>query len=310
MRKAFCDAMVARGQDERFVFLTGDLGFMALEPLKAAIGERFINAGVAEQNMVSVAAAMCLTGLDTWVYSIAPFCTARPFEQIRNDVALHGLPVRIVGNGGGYGYGVMGPTHHAIEDYGSLLTLTGLQACIPAFDEDVGEAVRQLADLPAPVYLRLGRGEGPAGYVAPPFQPWRQLLDGQGPVMVVAGPLVGPLLAPLMALPDARRPRLWVVGLLPIEQHLPPPALLVQLASAGALLTVEEHVARGSMASELVLHLAARGLVPPRFQALHARAARYEHYGSQHWLREQSGLDPRAVLAALQSLEPSPSESP
>ena len=87
------------------------------------MGERFINAGVAEQNMVSVAAGLAKAGLRPWVYSIAPFLYARAFEQIRNDVCLHGMPVILVGNGGGYGYGVMGSTHHAIEDYGVLLSL-------------------------------------------------------------------------------------------------------------------------------------------------------------------------------------------
>jgi transketolase len=111
MRQQLCDALVSRSVNPDMVFLTGDLGFMALEPLQQGMQARFINAGVAEQNMVSVAAAMAREGLDPWVYSIAPFCYARPFEQIRNDVAFHNLPVKLIGNGGGYGYGVMGPTH-------------------------------------------------------------------------------------------------------------------------------------------------------------------------------------------------------
>ncbi len=302
MRKQFCDAMVARSTDPRLVFLSGDLGFMALEPLQAALGERFVNAGVAEQNMVSVAAALSRTGLEAWVYSIAPFCTARPFEQIRNDVALHALPVRIVGNGGGYGYGVMGPTHHAIEDYGTLLALGGMRACVPAFDEDVAAAVQVTGDTPAPFYLRLGRGEPPAGYMPPAFEAWRQLTHGGGPSVVAVGPLVGTYLAALQALPEATRPNLWVVGLLPLEHYVPPPAFLRQLAHAGALLVAEEHVARGSFASELVLHLASSGLAPRRFRHLCARAARFERYGSQSWLRRQSGLDPEAVVAAIAQL--------
>ena len=76
-------------------------------------------------------------GLRPWVYSIAPFLYARAFEQIRNDIRMHKLPVVMVGNGGGYGYGVMGSTHHALEDYGCLLTLSNLKTFVPAFDEDV-----------------------------------------------------------------------------------------------------------------------------------------------------------------------------
>src|SRR6516165_12065869 len=129
MRTPLCDALVTRSvQNKNMIFLTGDLGFMALEPLREAMGEGFVNAGVAEQNMITVAAALAAQNLEVWIYSIAPFMYARPFEQIRNDICFHNLPVKMIGNGGGYGYGVMGPTHHAIDDYGALLTLPGMSA--------------------------------------------------------------------------------------------------------------------------------------------------------------------------------------
>ena len=147
MRDVFCRSLVSQAVDPRLVFLTGDLGFKALEPLREALSQRFINAGVAEQNMVSVAAGLAKLGLRPWVYSIAPFIYARPFEQIRNDVCLHKLPVILVGNGGGYGYGVMGSTHHALEDYGCLLTLPNLRVFVPAFDEDVSAMVPLLMQL-------------------------------------------------------------------------------------------------------------------------------------------------------------------
>ena len=100
-------------KNERALFLTGDLGYNALEKFAATFPKRFLNAGVAEQNMVGMSAGMALAGYEPWVYSIAPFLAYRCVEQIRNDVCLHQLPVHIVGNGGGYTYGVMGPTHHA-----------------------------------------------------------------------------------------------------------------------------------------------------------------------------------------------------
>ena len=144
MRNAFCSALVALSAQKPFIFFTGDLGFMALEPLQHAMGERFINAGVAEQNMVSVAAGAASNGTQCWAYSIAPFIFARPFEQIRNDICLHGLPVVVVGNGGGYGYGVMGATHHALEDYGIMLTLPKMRAYVPAFDGDLRTMIERL----------------------------------------------------------------------------------------------------------------------------------------------------------------------
>ena len=157
MRKQFSEAIVKRCNNSEMTFLTGDLGFMALEPIQLALSERFINWGIAEQNMISVAAALSRDGWETWVYSIAPFCYARPFEQIRNDICFHNLPVKIVGNGGGYGYGVMGPTHHAIEDYGIMLTLPNMKVLIPAFDEDVFSVIEIAGQMNNPLYLRLGK---------------------------------------------------------------------------------------------------------------------------------------------------------
>ena len=221
MRTQFCNAMLQRVSNPKMAFLTGDLGFMALEPVQKALGERFINAGIAEQNMLSVAAAMSKTGMEIWVYSIAPFLYARAFEQIRNDVAFHALPVKIVGNGGGYGYGVQGPTHHAIEDYGVLLTLPGMQACIPVFDEDLDAAVSWVADNNLPTYLRLGRGEQPSDFQVPSFEPWRLLVEGKGPVVVVCGPLASTYIETVKAMEESSRPNLWAVSVLPLTS-IPP----------------------------------------------------------------------------------------
>jgi transketolase len=124
MRKEFAEAVIQLAQtNDKIVFLTGDLGFMALEGVKDVLGERFINAGVAEQNMASMAASLAYEGFIPIIYSISPFITLRPYEQLRNDICLHNLPVKVVANGGGYGYGIMGATHHNIEDIGSMRLL-------------------------------------------------------------------------------------------------------------------------------------------------------------------------------------------
>ncbi len=300
MRKQFCDGLVERAKSADMVFLTGDLGFMALEPLAIVMGEKFINAGVSEQNMISISAALAKDGFEAWVYSIAPFCYARPFEQIRNDVTFHGLRVRLVGNGGGYGYGVMGPTHHAIEDYGILLTLPHMQVFVPAFDEDVPQVIARVGDSPGAAYLRLGRGEPPKGYAVPAYAPWRQLTTGDGPVVIVAGPLAGTYLESLQSLPESLRPQLWVVAELPIASHPMPAPLLAQLRAAQTVCVVEEHVERGGVGPEMAMFLLKSGIAPARFVHLHALAHLYERYGSQGFLRKQSKLDAASLLQALE----------
>lgn len=300
MRRQFCDSMVQRAAAGDMVFLTGDVGFMALEPLAAALGRRFLNAGVAEQNMIGVAAALCRDGFDTWVYSIAPFCYARPFEQIRNDISFHRLRVRLVGNGGGYGYGVMGPTHHAIEDYGVLLTLDALRVFVPVFDEDVPQAVAAAGAAPAAAYLRLGRGEPPQDFVVPRYAPWRRLIEGSGDAVVIAvGPLAGTYIQPLLDLPVGRRPDLWAVAELPCDPHSLPGPLLQGISAAGTLCVAEEHVAHGGFGQALAALLMAGGVLPRRFVHLHALSHVYTRHGSQAYLRRRSRLDPAALLDAL-----------
>jgi transketolase len=302
MRKQLCDALVARSAKEDMVFLTGDLGFMALEPLRESMGERFINAGIAEQNMITVAAALAAQNLEVWVYSIAPFVYARPFEQIRNDICFHQLPVKLIGNGGGYGYGVQGPTHHAIDDYGALLTLPGMTAFVPAFDEDVGAIVARAGSTDGPAYLRIGLGEPPPGWAVPPFQPWRELTAGDGPIVIGVGPVAGTYIGCFEAMPAEERPNLWVVGQLPLERNPIPEKLLTKLDSSGRLVVVEEHVRQGSFASQLLLDLGERGCAPKCFAHLCARAHDYGRYGSQKFMRTQSGLDPASMLSALGSV--------
>jgi transketolase len=301
MRKQLCDALVARADDPSMVFLTGDLGFMALEALQAKMGSRFINAGVAEQNMISVAAAMARQGLDAWVYSIAPFCYARPFEQIRNDITFHRLPVRLIGNGGGYGYGVMGPTHHAIEDYGVLLTLPNMRVYAPVFDEDVADVVAEAGANKQSSYIRLGRGEPPAGYAVPAYAAWRHLIRGEGPPVVVMGPIAGTYIDVIRALPDNRRPNLWAVAELPLSLSPPPQALLHQIESSERVLIVEEHVSQGGLAAAMSLYMLERGLYAT-VKHLCAQSHHYPRYGSQSYLREKSGLAPQALLNAIGSL--------
>lgn len=299
MRNELCDGLVAHAAHPDFVFLTGDLGFQALEPLQAALGPRFLNAGVAEQNMVSVAAGLAQTGLRPWVYSIAPFVYARPYEQIRNDVCLHDLPVVLVGNGGGYGYGVMGGTHHALEDYGALLCLRHMHAFVPAFGRDLAPLIARLGTFPHPAYLRLGRSEEPKDWTLPEYAPWRRLLEGGGPTLVTVGPLTGSLLGPLHEWPADRRPTLWTVSEMPITAENIPDEFLRDLRRSRHLFVAEEHVAQGGAGQMLAHRLLEMGYAPVRFTHRCAQGYVSGRYGSQMFHRRENGLDPESLLAAL-----------
>jgi transketolase len=299
VRNILCDTLVNCSENSQFVFLTGDLGYQALEPLQASLGERFINAGVAEQNMVSVAAGLAKTGFQPWVYSIAPFIYARPFEQIRNDVCLHALPVRLVGNGGGYAYGVMGATHHALEDYGAMLCLMNMHVFVPAFAPDVPEIIEKLHDFDHPAYLRLGRCEKPKNFELPLYSSWRRLLRGKGATMLIVGPLAGGILEAAEHLEDAHRPNIWVLTELPIEANKIPQDFLDDLHQSGHLFIAEEHIAHGGVGQMIARCLLEMGQAPPKFTHRHALGYVSGLYGSQIFHRRECGLDPNSIITEL-----------
>ena len=239
---------------------------------------------------------MARLGLEVWVYSIAPFCYARPFEQIRNDVCLHRLPVKIVGNGGGYGYGVMGATHHALEDYGTLLGLPAIRAMIPAFEGDVRPLIDRMATLHDPSYLRLGRSELADESEIPPYAPWRRLGRGPGPIVLGVGPVVGGLWAATRGLPLENRPEIWVLSELPLELHPVPEAVLRGIGAGRPVLVVEEHVAQGGFGQMMARELLSCGVSPRRFEHVFAAGYPSGRYGSQEFHRGECGLDRTSLV--------------
>jgi transketolase len=133
MRSALVETLIELATvDDRVVLLTADLGWSVLERFASAFPDRFYNVGVAEQNMIGVATGLALEGAVPFAYTIATFATMRAFEQFRHGPALHGLPVRLVGVGGGFSYGHAGPSHHAIEDLCLMRALAGVTVIAPA----------------------------------------------------------------------------------------------------------------------------------------------------------------------------------
>lgn len=304
MRKEFCAWLESyAAAHPEVVFLTNDVGFQALEAVQARIKERFVNAGVSEQNMISVAAGLASEGLTTFCYGIAPFAVFRPAEQIRLDVCLHHLDVKVVGNGGGYGYGINGATHHALEDLAMLSAFQGMRCFVPVTGADVAPTCEAMMHARGPGYLRLNLGALPPDFLLPPaFAPVRRI--------------TGPGGAP-------RAPRLTVVALGPIAlnalaagtpegaadtfavSQLPLPGLPADLVRSvelsGRVLVLEEHVERGGLAEHLALALLKRGLAP-RFESRSAKGYPSGKYGSQAWHQKESGLDPTSLAGLIREL--------
>lgn len=299
MRREFSSWIENFGRREtRFIFLTGDLGFGALENVQNALQERFINMGVCEQNMISVAAGLSQQGLLPLCYSIAPFAVFRPYEQIRLDVALHGRNVKIVGNGGGYGYGIMGASHHALEDVAALSALQNFYCFIPICNSDVEGACDSLFQYRGPSYLRLGFGIWPSSVgELPEFAPIRRLVVGRmaPPKATVVG--LGPVL--LNTLPwilEEGKTDLFAVSQIPLVELSD--ELVTSVEASGLLWVIEEHVARGGLGEHLAALLAQNGV---RFRLYHTHALGYPDglYGSQSYHQGRSGLDPVSLQSTF-----------
>lgn len=160
MRNTFINTLTELAeQDARIVLLTGDLGFMVLEPFARKLPRQFFNVGVAEQNMVGIATGMAEAGFIPFVYSIVNFATLRPYEFIRNGPILHQFPVRIVGVGGGIEYGNNGATHYGLEDVGVMRVQQGIQVIVPADSQQTRSALLDTWDSHQPIYYRLGKDD-------------------------------------------------------------------------------------------------------------------------------------------------------
>lgn len=292
MRAAFVKALLdVATADPRVWLVTGDLGYSVLEPFIERFGVRFLNAGVAEQNMMGVAAGLARAGKIVFVYSIANFPVMRCLEQVRNDVAYHALPVKIVAVGGGLVYGGHGYTHHATEDIGVMRLMPNMTVCAPADPVEAAWATRLLADLPGPGFLRLGRGGETALHKEDTAQ-WDlgrpiRVRSGAGPTLVataggvrVAVEAAGPLDAAVFSAP----------ALVPLVTD----EVFAAARTSGMLVSVEDH-GRGGLGTILAERLAQRP-EPFRFRSLCLSPEPVRVAGSEAYLRGAHGVTADAVM--------------
>ena len=164
MRDKFIESLIEMAKEnEKVILIVGDLGFSVVEPFQEKFPQRFINAGICEQNMTSLAAGMAKEGFKVFVYSIGNFPTFRAAEQIRNDVCYHNLDVTIVTVGGGLAYGNLGYSHHAIQDYGLMRLFPEMTIISPGDPNEVVKCMKFISQNKTPKYLRL-RKSGEKNY--------------------------------------------------------------------------------------------------------------------------------------------------
>jgi len=255
MRNAFIDELIvaAEAKDD-IVLVVGDLGYGVVEPFAKRFPKRFFNAGVAEQNMMGLAAGMAYEGFHVFAYSIANFPTFRCAEQIRNDVDYHNLPVTIVAVGGGLAYGNLGYSHHAVQDYALIRGMPNMLIAAPGDPMEVRACMRYLVSHPQPSYLRIGKAGEPCIHNdVPEVSPgkWLNIRQGEkgGAIYLTTGgtlDLVNQLLV--------RELSLKAIGLssMPLWGMTTKSTQASKVEDFSKVITVEDHLIDGGFGSWLM----------------------------------------------------------
>jgi transketolase len=298
MRTAFIETLCELAeQDERIWLLTGDLGYSVLERFAERFPGRFVNVGVAEQNMTGVAAGLALCGKIVFTYSIANFPTLRCLEQIRNDICYHNLNVKIVAVGGGLAYGAQGYTHHAIEDLAVMLAMPNMTVIAPGDPVEARLAMRAIVKWSGPCFLRLGKsGEPLIHQKEPDFAIGKAITVREGSNVTIIS--TGSMLKTALEAADilvARGIHARVLSMHTV-QPLDKEAVLAAARETALIATIEDHSAVGGLYSAIISALP-RGAIPCLKFAIPNDMQSV--VGSQSSLLELAGLTAPAIARAI-----------
>ncbi len=292
MRNAFVAELLARATEgDPVVLLSGDIGNRLFDEFKARFPMQFYNCGVAEANMMSVAAGMAFCGLRPITYTIAPFTTTRCLEQIRVDVCYHDLPVIIAGVGAGLSYAANGPTHQSCEDIAILRSLPNMTVVCPGDPIEVRLALRAAARHPGPVYLRMGKKGEPAVHEREPeFVLGKSITirEGQDVCLLATGNLVP------MAAETGRELHAAGLSARVVSYHTVKPLDEAMLSEAfdryPLVVTIEEHSLLGGLGGAVAEWLADRPATSGRLLRIGTGDFFIHEAGGQGYARARHGL--------------------
>lgn len=298
MRTAFIEQLIVEARRNPRIFLVvGDLGYSVIEPFQAEFPDRFLNAGIAEQNMTGMAAGLASEGYHVFTYSIGNFPTLRCLEQIRNDVCYHNFPVTVVAVGAGMAYGNLGYSHHCIQDIACLRGMPNLTLLSPADPGETVACVEWLSNHPGPSYLRLGKaGEPKIHSQLVTFDRPAKVVDRGGRIAIVAtGSVLTEAVSASTLLAEERIccDVYSMIRLAPVGPHD-----FEQLDAYQYIVTVEEHVEPGGL-GELIRSGIRNGIA---VEALSVTAGTASSVGTQAVLRKLAGLDASAVLTRVKQI--------
>lgn len=301
MRGAFFKAVLdVAERDERIFLLVGDLGFGVVEAFAERFPNRYLNVGVAEQNLTGIATGLALSGKIVFTYSIANFPTLRCLEQVRNDVCYHSANVKIVSIGGGFSYGSLGMTHHATEDLAIMRALPGMTVVAPGDPVEADHATRAVAAWPGPCYLRLGRAGEAVVHQAPiEFQIGKAIRVREGDDITLI--TTGGLLHMAVQAADVLASKGFQTRILSMHtiKPLDTAAVLTAARETRAVVTLEEHSVIGGLGGAVAEFLMEAGEGRGAFLRLGLPSDFSPVIGSQNYLRAHYGLTVASIVKTL-----------
>ena len=294
MRNAFINRLTQLAEVHKDLFLIcGDLGYSVLEPFAQRFPERFLNVGIAEQNMMQVATGLSLEGYNVFTYSIGNFPTLRCMEQIRYDICYHNANVKIVAVGGGYAYGPLGVSHHTTEDIAMLRAIPNMTVTAPGDPSEAEELANWFSEHTGPGYIRLNKSGEPRVHsnkvkLVPGLL--LEVIPGSGCAVLSCGAVLSQMLEEIRS-----RSLPWALYSAPFASHLNPDELARIAERFETLITIEEHQISGGFGSSVIeilsdlyaAHLIARMPyvrrigIPDKFISV---------AGTQEFLRKLSGI--------------------
>jgi transketolase len=290
MRKAFIDTLIKQAhQNDKTWLLVADVGYNLVEPFQKEFPDRFVNVGIAEQNMIGVAAGLALSGKTVFCYSLVNFPTLRCLEQIRNDVCYHNADVKIVSGGVGLAYGSLGFTHHATEDMAIMRALPNIIIESPCDPVETELAVEVMCSSPKPYYLRLSKtGDDVIYGDKPDFKVGKaiRLCWGKDVAFISCGSIMVEVLKAVELLKsDGMESSVWSMHTIkPIDVMA-----VVEAVKSKVIVTVEEHNILGGLGSAVAEILSHTGL-ECKHRIIGIPDCFTKEVGSQQYLRERYGL--------------------
>lgn len=300
MRKTFIETLINLAEtDENIYLLTGDLGFSVFKGFAEKFPKRFINCGIAEQNMMGVAAGLAIEGKKPYVYSIVPFVTMRCLEQIRNDICYQNLNVKIIGMGAGFSYGAEDFTHYAIEDISVLKSLPNLILLSPSDLVETKELVLQSYLKKQPTYIRLNKTGEIIHSSRPKIIIGKPLVfkDGKSAVLITTGVCleIGAGVAKKLEDKGFSLKVISMHTIKPIDEKL----LVKEIQGHKVVFTLEEHSVVGGLGSSVAEILLENNVKNIIFKKLGVPGDYKNIVGGQSYLKKYYGIDEVSVYKEI-----------